>query len=143
MKVQECMSKDVISAPDNSNVYGIARLMNDNHIGSILICNHQNDLVGMVTDRDIVLRCVACEKDTKKTKAIDIMSENVVTVTPETQICDATKIMAEQQIRRLPVTENNKLVGVISIGDLAIENDVSGQEVGYTMECICHKSKNE
>ena len=143
MKIEECMSTDVVWAPDNSNINGIAKLMNDNDIGSVPICDSGKNVVGIITDRDIVIRCIADDKETKTTKAADIMSENLIFVTPKTDVQDAAEIMADYQVRRLPVIDDSKLVGVISIGDLALEDDVEDEDIADTLSSICDRREDE
>lgn len=75
--------------------------------------------VGIITDRDIVLRTISLDKDPLKAKATDVMSGDLVFGTPEMDVDDAAALMSRYQIRRLPVIENNKLVGIVSLGDLA------------------------
>ncbi|MPN04277.1 Inosine-5'-monophosphate dehydrogenase [bioreactor metagenome] len=76
-------------------------------------------LRGIVTDRDIVLRCVAAEEDPSKTPVREIMSRHCVTVAPDADAREATRLMAAEQIRRLPVVEKDRVVGMLSLGDLA------------------------
>ena len=83
------------------------------------MCSEGKRLRGMITDRDIVLRCVAAEEDPSQTMVRDIMTRNCATVAPGDDCREATRLMAAQQVRRLPVVEGGKVVGMISLGDLA------------------------
>ena len=135
MRVKECMSAQIVWATGDNTVYDAARLMNENHIGSIPVCDTNRNLVGIITDRDIVLRTIACDKDVRHTKVTDIMTTNVIRTSKDTEVSWVANIMAKNQVRRIPVVEDEKLVGIISIGDLARNNEVPDQEVS---NCMCH-----
>ena len=140
MKVNEFMSQDVCFVMPDCKVYDAARIMNENHIGCIPVCDDKKSVVGIVTDRDIVLRSVACNKDTKATPVSEIMTTNVYTCKSNDDIVQAQNTMAHYQIRRLPVTDdNNKMVGIFTMGNLA-QNDkeIGQQNVSTTMENICN-----
>ena len=138
MNVCECMCKNVISASKDTSIIEISSLMKENDIGSIPICDEDKNIVGMITDRDIVLRAVAENKDISKLKAEDIMTKNhIIKLDINSSTLEASKTMSNNQVRRLPVLEDNKLVGILSIGDLARNNDIPTSNVGTTVECIC------
>ena len=140
MRVKECMNETVVWATGENTIYDIAKLMNENHIGSIPVCDNDKKLVGIITDRDIVLRTIACDKDVKQTKATDIMTTDVIRTSRDTEVSWVADIMAKNQIRRIPVVEDEKLVGIISIGDLARNNEVPDQELSNCMCHICNES---
>ncbi len=135
MRAKDCMSNEVVWVNPNSTVCDVAKLMNEKHIGSVPVCDENQNLVGIITDRDIILRSIACEKDFKQTKANEIMTTDVIRTSKDTDISWVVGIMSKNQIRRIPVVENEKLVGIISIGDLARSKKLLNQEVA---ECICH-----
>ena len=141
MKVKEFMTPNVVCANTNMNVYEVAKLMNDNHIGSMPICDQNNKVVGIVTDRDIILRNVACNKPTS-TPITEVMTQNAITITSDTQVEEASEIMSQNQIRRIPVVDNNVVVGVVSIGDLAEKEQFGDEEVGSCLCDICKPTKN-
>jgi len=142
MRVKDCMCKKVIKATSDTTLEKIAKLMKENDVGCVPICNDENNVIGFVTDRDIIIRCVATNKNCAETKAKDVMTSKVIKTTPDTHLDDATETMSKNQIRRLPVIENNEIVGILTIGDLAKNNDVSTKDVGITMECICEYHKD-
>lgn len=142
MKVRECMSLDIYSCMPEDTINNIAKKMNEYHIGSIPVCDKNKNVVGIVTDRDITLRCVACDKKAEETSASDIMTTSVCCCKSDTDIQDATKLMSEMQVRRIPVLENNRLVGMLTLGDLANSKNVSAKEVSDTVEKICKCSYN-
>lgn len=120
MKVREVMTANVDYAAPNSTVVELAGMMKKNDIGSIPICEGQK-VIGIVTDRDIVLRAVAEGKNIENRSAKEVMNSKVVTVTPDQDVHEAADLMATYQIRRLPVVEKDKLIGIVALGDLAIE----------------------
>ncbi len=139
MRVKDCMCSEVVQATPDTTLSEIAKLMDANKVGCVPVCNN-NVVVGFVTDRDIITRCVANNKNCSTTKVSDIMNTNVVKTTPDTDICSAIEVMRNNQIRRLPVVEGNKVVGMLSLGDLAQNQDVNPENLGHTLECICEDS---
>ncbi|PFA68922.1 CBS domain-containing protein [Bacillus sp. AFS015802] len=123
--LKDIMTKDVETCSLLDNVYEVALKMKEHNIGSIPIVDGDK-IVGVMTDRDIVLRCIA-EKHPASSKVEDIMSKHLITATPETSAEEAAHIMAENQIRRLPIVEGEHLVGMISLGDLAIRESLGKQ----------------
>ncbi|WP_298839144.1 CBS domain-containing protein [Clostridium sp.] len=121
MKISEIMTKDVISLSVDDTVERAAQIMREYNIGSIPVNTQGRGIVGIITDRDIILRCVAEGKDIKMQKIREIMTSNPVVGDENININDATRIMGERQIRRLPITSNNELIGIVSLGDLALE----------------------
>jgi len=138
MKVKDCMCHDVCYVKPDASIYDVTKIMSSNHIGCLPVCNDNCQVVGLVTDRDIALRCVACDKDAKQTPVSEIMTCNVCCCGIEDELYQAENKMAQNQIRRLPVTENGKVVGMLTIGDLAKYNSEIGSEIiSATMENIC------
>ena len=138
MRVKDCMCGEVCWVKPDTKVADIAKIMNENHIGCVPVCDEKNTLVGIITDRDIILRTVACDKDVKTTNASDIMTCNVCTCTQNDDIADAERKMASNQVRRIPVVDNNKVIGILTLGDLAHYNQEIGAEYFCgTVEDIC------
>lgn len=119
MLVSELMSNTLITISPDEPASLAARLLYRHNIGSVPVCAEDGKLKGVVTDRDIVLRCVAAENDPETTPVREIMTRGLVTINPNADVREAAQKMAESQIRRLPVVEAGKLVGYLSIGDLA------------------------
>ncbi|NLW65966.1 MAG: CBS domain-containing protein [Clostridiales bacterium] len=119
MLVGDIMTDQVISICEDEPVTAAARLIKQNNIGSLPVRDNKGKLKGIVTDRDIVLRCVAAEDDPSDVKVGEIMSRNLVTISSTTDAENAAKVMAKAQIRRVPVTDNGILVGIVALGDLA------------------------
>ncbi len=120
MKVKDIMSKQVACVNSNDPVEKAAQLMKQYNVGSIPVCS-QNNVIGIVTDRDLALRSIAGGQNAKQQRVQDVMSSNPVTGTPEMDVHEAAKIMGERQIRRLPIVENNKMVGIVALGDISVE----------------------
>ena len=119
MEVRDLMNASVVSVEPTSSAALAARLISRHNVGALPVCSEDKRLRGMITDRDIVLRCVAAEEDPAQTTVRDIMTRNCATVAPGDDCREATRLMAAQQVRRLPVVEGGKVVGMISLGDLA------------------------
>jgi len=119
MKVKEIMSRDIAHLKSDDSIERAAQLMKQYNCGSIPVCT-QDKLIGIVTDRDIALRSVASGKDPHQ-KVGDVMTGNVVFGSPEMDVNDAAKLMADRQIRRLPIVENNSLIGIVALGDISLE----------------------
>lgn len=117
MNVKDLMSTSIICARKETPVYLLAKQMKQENVGLIPICTDRNQILGVVTDRDIVLRCVS-ENDLTKT-ANDIMSREVTYVSQNMDTHDAALLLAKHQVRRLPVVENGKLTGMLSLADIA------------------------
>jgi CBS domain-containing protein len=120
--IKGLMTTNLVTRPGSTSVQDGARLMRERDIGDILVMEGDR-LQGIVTDRDIVVRCVADRGDISGVTLADACSADLVTVTPDTEIDEAARIMAERAIRRLPVVEDGRPVGVISLGDLAVARD--------------------
>ena len=147
MKVKECMCDDVCCVKPETKINEVAKLMSSNHIGCVPVCDNNNKICGIVTDRDILLRSIANDKDVKQTPVSDIMTCNVYTCTEDEDMKNAENKMATNQIRRLPVCDsNNRVVGILTLGDLAqFDNELGKTEVCTTIENICdcnNQSKN-
>lgn len=119
MKVKDIMSGPVIRIHDKENVAVAARTLTHYNIGALPVCGSDGKLCGVVTDRDIVIRCMAAGKDPNATSVREIMTGQVLSVAPDTDAGAAAHLMGRQQVRRLPVVEAGKLCGMLSLGDLA------------------------
>lgn len=118
MKIREVMSKPVIRIGAEETVEVAARTLAHYNIGALPVCGSDGRVRGLVTDRDLVTRCLAAGRNPANTKVSQIMSGTVVGIPPDLETEEAAKIMGRRQIRRLPVLENEKLCGMVSLGDL-------------------------
>lgn len=118
MKVKDIMTDDLAVISPDAKVIEVAQLMQKHDVGVVPVCEGTN-MVGLVTDRDIIVRNIAHGKDPHQTPVKDVMTTQIKSISPEMSLSQAAGIMATQQIRRLPVMEENRLVGMVSLGDLA------------------------
>lgn len=143
MKVKECMCGNVCSCTPDTKISDVAKLMNENNCGCVPVCDCNNKVVGILTDRDIILRSVACGKEPCNTKASEIMTCKTTCCDCNEDISTVTKNMGQTGIRRIPVTENGKLVGILTLGDLAKHQDINCECIGKTFEHICDCNNNK
>ena len=125
MKVKEIMTRTVIGVGQDETVEVAARTLQRYNIGALPVCTSNGRLCGMVTDRDLVIRCVAAGKDPGKTTVGQVMTGQVTSVEGDMDVSVAAHLMGRQQIRRLPVTEKGRLCGMISLGDMALRDDTA------------------
>ena len=123
MKVSDIMTKNVIKVGAEESVEVAARALAHYNIGALPVCGSDGKLCGMVTDRDLVIRSVAANKSAASTNVRQVMTGQVMSVRPDTDAAVAAHLMGRQQIRRLPVVENGKLCGMISLGDIACREE--------------------
>lgn len=121
-QVKEIMTERPIALDRDASLADAARLMRDRGIGDVIVLEGE-DASGIVTDRDIVIRGVAEGVDPNTTRLGQVVSADLTSVSPEDQVDRAIELMREKAIRRLPVLEGGKPVGVLSLGDLAVERD--------------------
>ena len=119
MKVSELMTKNVIGISPEESAEVAARMLTHYNIGALPVCGADGKLCGMVTDRDLVIRCMASGKMPSQTKVRTLMTGKIVSVSPDADAANAAHLMGSRQIRRLPVVENGKVCGMISLGDIA------------------------
>ncbi|MFD1038754.1 CBS domain-containing protein [Virgibacillus byunsanensis] len=135
--VKDIMSTDVVFCSKEDSLYDAAVKMKERNVGVIPLCTEKNELVGVVTDRDLVLRGYAEKKDSTATIQ-EVMSEQLHSIAPDTSVQEASGLMADHQIRRLPVVDDGKLVGMLSLGDLSLE-DMSNDAAGHALEEISER----
>lgn len=137
MKVNECMSHEVLWVNPETSVCECANLMAEQKIGCVPVCDTNQKIVGLVTDRDILLRTVCQDKDAKVTPVSDIMTTNVCCCNLDDQLDTAQELMSKNQIRRLPIVDNNKIVGILSIGDISRNPKTNKESYVITFDNIC------
>lgn len=120
--VRDVMTADPVALEAKTSVTEAARKMKERDIGDVIVLEGDR-LCGVVTDRDIVVRALAEERDPGATKLGDICSREVVTVAPGDDLTTAGDVMRQKVIRRVPVVEGGRPVGILSMGDLAVERD--------------------
>jgi CBS domain-containing protein len=120
--IREVMTADPQTVSSDATLEEAAREMQSDDIGAVLVTDN-GDVAGILTDRDIVVRAVAEGRDPSSTKVGDVATRDVQTLAPDSSIDDAIKLVREQNVRRIPVVEDGRPAGIVSIGDLAIERD--------------------
>ena len=120
MKIRDVMTSSVDWVTPSTSVVDIALMMKKNNVGSVPVCEGDK-LMGIITDRDIVLKVVAVGGNANEISAKGIMNTKVITATADQDVHEAADLMSKYQIRRLPVLEQGKLIGILALGDLAIE----------------------
>jgi CBS domain-containing protein len=118
LKVEDVMIREVITIDENSSVKEAAEVMNKFEIGC-LIAIRKGKAMGIITERDLLKRVVADVKNTSKTRVKDVMSSPLVVVEPDMELEDAVKLMFQMKIKKLPVVEGKRLVGLVSLTDIA------------------------
>ncbi len=121
MLVKNVMTTHVVTVLPEETVATASRLMARDNLGALAVCSRDGHLRGMITDRDIVLRCIAAGENPAEVSVRQVMTRRLITVNPEEETAKAASRMAEQQIRRLPVEREGRLVGMISLADLSRE----------------------
>lgn len=134
MKLHEMMTKNVRTCSPDSSVQEAARIMSEVNCGAVPV-TQGDKVVGMITDRDIVLRCVTKGGDPTTAKVGDCMTRDCITATPDMDAHAAANLMAQRQIRRLPVVENGRLSGIVALGDMATVN-IHVNEAGQALSDI-------
>ncbi|HXJ66566.1 MAG TPA: CBS domain-containing protein [Actinomycetota bacterium] len=132
--VRHAMTQSPQTARPDLTAADAGGLMKQLDVGVVPVAE-DGALIGLVTDRDLVLRVVAERRDPEDVRLGDIMTRSPVTVTPDMKLSEARDLMAKHRIRRLPVMKGEELVGILSLGDVAIA-DASGREVGEALEDI-------
>ena len=133
MKVRDLMTSDPSTVAPDDVIARAATLMREEDCGSIPVVKDAK-LVGIVTDRDITVRGVAAGKDPKTTKVAEVMSADPITVEPDTDAAEASRVMAQHQVRRLPVVEDGRLLGIVVTAQLARRE--SAGKMGETIKEI-------
>ena len=122
--IREVMTPDPVTLPASALVSDAARLMRERDIGTVVVIKDNGKLRGVVTDRDIVIRAIADRRDPWNTTIDEVCSqEDVVIVSPETPLDEAVAHLRGKAVRRLPVVENDRVIGIVSMGDIAQARD--------------------
>ena len=139
MKVKDIMTRQVVSVSQNSTLGEVATEMKNLNVGSLPVCDNNSSILGIITDRDMVVRGLI-QGYTNQSIVRDVMTTNPITVTPDTDVSEVTELMAQNQIRRIPVVEGGTLVGIVSIGDVAVR-DSFVEEAGNALSDISEPSR--
>jgi len=137
MRVKDLMSTSVTCVKPDTSIEQVARQMKQENIGSVPVCNDRGEALGIITDRDIVIRSVS--NDNRPKTAKEIMTKNIVSVDPNADTHQAALLMAKYQVRRLPVIENNQIVSMLAMADIA-RKQIYVDEAGDALSAISKQS---
>ena len=143
MTLRDVMTQPVIRIQEEETVAVAARMLTRYNIGALPVCGRDGRLRGLVTDRDIVTRCLASGRAPEKTMVKDVMTGTVVTARSDMNTALAASLMGREQIRRLPVTENGRLCGMVSLGDLSVREETSVDAGDALTEISSHLSSRK
>lgn len=122
-RIEDIMSTEPATLPEDSTLAEAARMMRDEDIGGVIVTRQDGRVSGFLTDRDIVVRGLADGKDPETTTLAEVCSQDLVQLSPNSSIEEAIETMRDRSVRRIPVVDNGRAVGLISLGDLAREQD--------------------
>lgn len=125
MKLREIMTGSPVKIHPDESVAVAARILTRHNIGVLPVCGTDGKLCGVVTDRDLVTRCMASQRSAEQMRVRDVMTGRVISAAPDMDTSAAAHLMGREQIRRLPVVENGMLCGMVSLGDLASREESS------------------
>ena len=140
--VRDAMTENPRSIGASATVVEAARLMREQHIGSLPITDGEQ-LVGLITDRDITTRVVAEAADVQQTSVGAVASGDLISVEPDSELDEALNLMARHQVRRLPVVDDGRLVGIVAQADIALTLRQEVQKIGELVEAISEPSEDE
>ncbi|WP_249872368.1 CBS domain-containing protein [Oceanobacillus saliphilus] len=125
--LRDIMTSQVMTVNETQSVQEAAAIMSQYNIGAVPVVNNSGHMVGIITDRDITLRTTAQGQNAQTQVSQVMTAQQMVQGTPDMDVHEAAQLMAEQQIRRLPVVENNQIVGMVALGDLAVQNQYANE----------------
>ena len=123
MKVKDIMNPKPVTVGKEETVAAAARRLAGQNLGALPVCGENGRLCGMVTDRDLVIRCVAAGRNPEQTRVSEVMTGRVISIHPDTDASVAAHLMGREQVRRLPVTDNGQLCGILGLSDLAVQEE--------------------
>jgi len=118
MKIEETMIKNVITLQIDVSAYDAVKLMNENRIGCLVVLQY-GQVVGILTERDLLERVLEKCKNPKETRVTEIMTKQVIVGKPDMKLVEATELMFEKKVKKLPIVEGNRLVGLVTLTDIA------------------------
>ncbi|PAV28846.1 CBS domain-containing protein [Virgibacillus profundi] len=125
-QLRNLMTSNVFTVNESQTIQEAAAMMSESNIGALPVINNNGQMVGIITDRDITLRSTA-QGEAAQTPVSQVMTaQQVVQGTPDMDVRQAAELMSQQQIRRLPVVENGQIIGMVALGDLAVDNQFDG-----------------
>jgi CBS domain-containing protein len=140
--VRHAMTEAPKQLPSSMTADNAAGIMANYDVGAVPVVDEDGSLVGLVTDRDLVVRVLANRMDPHAVRLADVATKHTVTATPDMSVSDARALMAEHRVRRLPVMKGEELVGIISLGDVAMASS-SARAVGEALEEVSDSPETE
>jgi CBS domain-containing protein len=140
--VRHAMTEIPKQLPPDMTADDAAGLMANYDVGAVPVVDKGGELLGIVTDRDLVVRVLAARHDPHAVKIGDIATKHLVTASPDMSVSDARDLMAEHRVRRLPVMKGDELVGIVSLGDIAVAS-ASSRAVGETLEQVSESPQTQ
>ena len=123
------MVRNVITLQADASVYDAVKLLNKNKIGCLVIVRQDNEIVGILTERDLLERVLEKCRNPKETKVLEIMTRNVISGTPDMDLLEAARLMFKIKVKKLPITDGNRLVGIITLTDIARTTSVDEKTI--------------
>ena len=133
MEVEDIMVQKVITVDPNASVKKAARLMNRHEIGCLIVVG-QGQVMGIMTERDLLKKVVELGKNPEKTKVHDIMSKRLVVGTPRMEIPDVVRLMLQKKIKKLPIVTEGEIIGLVTLTDIARTTRIEPQMIGVIKE---------
>ncbi|WP_099156893.1 CBS domain-containing protein [Virgibacillus ndiopensis] len=127
-QIRNIMTQNVATVTESQSIQEAAAIMSQKNIGSLPVVNSSGQMIGMITDRDITLRSTAQGEDAHTPVSQVMTAQQIVQAEPGMNAQQAAQLMAQQQVRRLPVVENGQIVGMVALGDLATDNQRDGAD---------------
>ena len=143
MKVREVMQSPAVCVGPGQSVESAAKVFERYHIGALPVCTSQGMLCGMLTDRDLVVRCLAMGKLPSGTCVREIMTKQVISVSPDMDASVAAHLMGRKRVRGLPVVEHGKVRGILSLDDLAANEQIAYDAADALGEISAHFHENK
>ena len=128
MKVKELMVKNVITLRTETSALEATKLLNKNRIGCLVVVR-DGDIEGILTERDLLERVVEKCRNPKETKISEIMTKDVIVGKPDMELCEATRIMMKNRVKKLPIVEKSHLVGIVTVTDIARATDIDKKTI--------------
>ena len=129
MKIEDLMIRSVITMPSDTSAYEGVKILNKNKIGCLVVVNN-GQIVGILTERDLLERVLEKCRNPKETKISQIMTRDVVTGKPDMQLSEATRLMFENRVKKLPIMDGNRLVGIVTLTDIARATNMDKETIG-------------
>ena len=119
MNIEKLMIRNVVTLRENASVHEAVQLLNKHKIGCLIVLSDNDQIRGIITERDLLERVLEQCRNPKQTRVTEIMTRKVITGTPDMDALEATRLMFKLKVKKLPITQNNRLVGIVTLTDIA------------------------